>query len=322
MEKVRWGMIGCGQVSEVKSGPGFQKVRRSSLEAVMCRDGEAAKSYAARHNVPKWYQDAQALINNPQIDSIYIATPPSSHKEYTLAAARAGKAVYVEKPMGISYAECLEMIHACQVANVPLYTAYYRRALPRFLKVKSLLLEGQVGQVRYVSVTLNQPPRKADLEGCYHWRIDPDISGGGYFYEQCCHMIDLLLFYFGSMQSVVGQHSNQAGLYAVDDIVSAVFRFESGVYGTGIWNFNTFDDLDRTEVVGSEGKITYPTFTEGPVVLEKDGARQEFFIENPEHAQQPLIQTVVDDILGKGNCLSTGVTGAETNRVLDAILGR
>jgi hypothetical protein len=104
--------------------------------------------------------------------------------------------------------------------------------------------------------------------------------------------------------------------------VSALFRFESGVHGTGIWNFNTLDDLDRTEVVGSEGKITYPTFAEGPVVLENGGARQEFFIENPEHVQQPLIQTIVDDILGKDNCPSTGVTGAETNRMLDAILGR
>ena len=86
--------------------------------------------------VPKWYDNTHALINDPDVDAVYIATPPSSHKEYTLAVAKAKKPIYVEKPMALNYEQCQAMIHACEVLNVPLFVAYYRRALPRFLKVK------------------------------------------------------------------------------------------------------------------------------------------------------------------------------------------
>src|SRR6187551_1308715 len=103
MEKINWGIIGCGDVSEVKSGPAFNKVNNSSLVAVMRRDGAKAKDYAHRHQVPKWYDDASLLINDPDVNAIYIATPPSSHEEYTIAAIDAGKPVYVEKPMTMNY---------------------------------------------------------------------------------------------------------------------------------------------------------------------------------------------------------------------------
>src|SRR5213592_2609043 len=96
---VRWGIIGCGDVTEVKSGPGFQKAERSSLVAVMRRNGALAADYSRRHGVPKWYDDADALIADPEVDVVYVATPPSSHMDYALRVARAGKPVYVEKPM-------------------------------------------------------------------------------------------------------------------------------------------------------------------------------------------------------------------------------
>ena len=134
MRTVRLGIIGCGNVTEVKSGPGFQKAKDSSLVAVMRRTGELAQDYAGRHDVPRWYADAEALIGDPEVDAIYIATPPSSHKEYVILAARAGKPIYVEKPMARTHAECQAMIAICREAGVPLYVAYYRRALPRFLK--------------------------------------------------------------------------------------------------------------------------------------------------------------------------------------------
>src|SRR5438067_2386074 len=118
--KVRWGIIGCGDVTEVKSGPAFQKIENSELIAVMRRTGALAKDYAERHNVPKWYEEADALINDPDVDAVYIATPPKFHKEYTIKAAKAGKPVYVEKPMARNVAECQEMISACETAGVPL----------------------------------------------------------------------------------------------------------------------------------------------------------------------------------------------------------
>lgn len=131
MERVRWGIIGCGDVTEVKSGPAFQKAERSELVAVMRRNGALAADYAKRHGVPKWYDDAEQLIHDPDVDAVYIATPPHAHKDYTLKVAAAGKPVYVEKPMALNAQECREMVEACRSAGVPLFVAYYRRAQPQ-----------------------------------------------------------------------------------------------------------------------------------------------------------------------------------------------
>jgi len=321
MDSIRWGIIGCGDVCEVKSGPGFQNADGSSLAAVMRRNASMAEDFASRHNVKKWYDNAGDLINDPDVNAVYIATPPSTHKEYTIAVANAGKPVYVEKPMAMNYAECVSMTECCGENNVPLFVAYYRRALPRFLKIKSLLEERAIGDVRFVNIVLHQKPFPIDVAGDENWRVDPAVAGGGYFYDLAPHMLDILQFFLGDITSAGGNHSNQAGLYAAEDSVSASFVFGSGIQGTGVWNFCAFDDLDRTEIVGSGGKITFSTFGNDPVILENGNGISEFPIENPLHIQQPLIQTVVDDLLGIGTCPSTGDTGARTNWVMCRIFG-
>ncbi len=322
MKKIRWGIIGCGDVTEVKSGPGFQKAIGSELTAVMRRNGALAEDYARRHHVPKWYDDAAALIADADVDAVYIATPPSSHREYALAAARAGKPVYIEKPMAVSYAECLEIITACEDAKVPLFTAFYRRALPRFLNVKSLIDDGRIGTVCGVNIRFYQPPSEKDLQGAYQWRVDPAIAGGGYFVDLGAHMIDLLQYILGPIVEAAGSSSNRGGLYTAEDTVSAAFAFEGGVQCAGLWSFNAHEHIDVTEIVGSKGRITYPTFQHTPILLESNGMIDHFEIPHPDHIQQPLIQTIVDELRGTGTCPSTGRTGAMTNRVMDKVLGR
>ena len=147
MSAVRWGIIGCGNVTEYKSGPAFQKIRNSELVAVMRRNGKLARNYAYRHHVPKWYDDADKLIDDPDINAVYIATPPSSHLEYALRLIKAGKPVYVEKPMARSFAECQQMLQASATADIPLFVAYYRRALPRFLKIKEIKFRKKSGKI-------------------------------------------------------------------------------------------------------------------------------------------------------------------------------
>jgi 1,5-anhydro-D-fructose reductase (1,5-anhydro-D-mannitol-forming) len=322
MKTIRWGIIGCGNVTEVKSGPGFQKARGSELVAVMRRDGRLAEEYAGRHNVPKWYDNAESLIHDKDVDAVYIATPPSSHKEYAIAVARAGKPVYVEKPMALNYSECQEIIQVCEEAKVPLFTAYYRRALPRFLKLKSLVDGGEIGAIRGVNLRLYQKPSESDQKGLKQWRIDPTIAGGGYFFDLGSHMIDLLQYLLGPIGAAVGFSSNQGKLYAAEDIVSAAFTFENGTYGVGLWSFSADENLDSTEIIGSRGKISYSTFLELPMMLEREGGVQRFDIPHPEHVQQPLIQSIVDELLGIGKSPSTGKTGAMTNWVMDKMLRR
>ncbi len=322
MNKIKWGIIGCGDVTEVKSGPGFQNAAGSELVAVMRRNKDLAEDYAKRHRVPRWYDDAEKLINDPEVNAVYIATPPSSHKVYTLLAAKAGKSVYVEKPMAMSYAECIDMINACDNANVPLFAAYYRRALPRFLKIKSLLDKKVIGDVLCFNLQLNRKISETDISGGNNWRVDPSIAGCGYFCDLGSHMIDILQYFFGPIKSAKGFSSNQGKLYRTEDMVSAVFSFENQIHGTGNWCFNADENLDRTEITGTKGKIIYATFDDMKVVLEANGMKEEFRIENPKHIQQPLIQCIVDELLGKGKSPSTGKTGAMTNKVIDEILGR
>lgn len=320
--KVRWGIIGCGDVTEVKSGPAFQKVENSELVAVMRRTGELAKDYAKRHNVLKWYDNAEALINDPDIDGVYIATPPESHKEYTIKAAKAGKPVYVEKPMALNFAECQEMITACEAAGVPLYVSYYRRALPRFLKIKELLETKAIGDVRFVSTTQYQQAL-VDEGGSKNtsWRVQPDLAGGGLFFDLASHTIDMLDFLLGPIKAVQGFASNQAGNYRAEDIVTGTYLFENGVHGIGSWCFSAFEDVDTNEIIGSKGKISFSTFGNDPIVVTTTDGSEEFSFELPQHVHQPLIETIVADLTGDhGQCPSNGLTGARASWVMDEMV--
>lgn len=319
MKTIRWGIIGCGDVTEVKSGPGFQKATHSELVAVMRRNGALAADYARRHNVPKWYDDAQELIDDPDVDAVYIATPPYAHKEYTLAAARAGKPVYVEKPMALNYAECQEMVAACAAAKVPLFVAFYRRALPRFVKIKELLDNGAIGNVRTVTVTFYRPMRSYDLNNL-PWRVIPAIAGGGLFVDLAAHTLDYLDYFLGPIRAASGYAANQAGQYPAEDVVAGSFVFASGVHGTGIWSFASFEHVDRTEIIGDGGAIVFSSFAEEPVTLTTAAGMQHFIIEHPPHIQQPLIQSIVDELNGEGHCPSTGISGARTTWVMDQLL--
>jgi predicted dehydrogenase len=325
LDEIRWGIIGCGNVTEVKSGPAFNKIAGSRLAAVMRRDRERARDYARRHRVPKWYDDADKLISDPEVNAVYIATPPDTHKEYTLRVAAAGKPVYVEKPMARTFAECREMIWACAQAAAPLFVAYYRRRLPAFLKVKELIETGAIGEPRLASIQLILPPRQEDRDPKnLPWRVKPDIAGAGYFYDLASHQLDVLDYIFGPIVSAKGAAANQAGWYPAEDIVAAHFLFKSGVMGSGVWCFTAAENAktDQIAIVGSKGKIHFGTFTHEPVRLHTAAGVEEFHLPPPAHIQQPLIQTIVDELLGKGKCPSTGVTAARTNWVMEEILSQ
>jgi predicted dehydrogenase len=321
MKTFGWGIIGCGDVTEVKSGPALQKAKNSRLQAVMRRNAVKAEDYARRHQVPKWYDQADALIADPDVDLVYIATPPDSHRDYTLKVAAAGKPVYVEKPMARNYTECLEMIEACQQAKIPLFTAYYRRSLPLFLKIKELLEQHKIGEVRFINVMLYQPPYQNDYETMkLPWRVMPEIAGGGYFIDLASHTLDLLDYYFGPVTEVNGLAGNQAKLYPAEDTVVANLRFESGILASAAWCFCTSGREDKVTITGTEGVISFSTFMERDVVMENRDGRTSWPFNKPEHIQQPHIQSIINQLNGAGRCPSDGLSAARTNWVMDQVL--
>ncbi len=326
MEQINWGIIGCGDVTEVKSGPAFAKVPNSSLVAVMRRDAEKAADYARRHNVPTWYTDADALINDPTVNAVYVATPPDTHAEYAIRAMRAGKPVYVEKPMALNAAECEAMNRVSRETGVPLFVAFYRRSLPYFLKVKELIDNQIIGNIRYVQIQLKYPPAAAEVgeQPRPGWRVDPAISGGGHFHDLASHQFDFLEFVLGSIKTASGLVRNQAGLYPAEDMVVANFAFASGVLGTGSWCYtvNPEQRIEQTQLIGSKGKITFSYFEKFRILIETETGTEEINIPFPMHVQQPLIEQIVADLRGEGKSPSTGETGARANALLDQITGR
>ncbi|WP_347548861.1 Gfo/Idh/MocA family oxidoreductase [Pseudalkalibacillus hwajinpoensis] len=320
MRKIRWGIIGCGNVTEKKSGPGFQKADNSELVAVMRRNGELAEDYARRHGVSKWYTSAKDLIEDNAVDAIYIATPPSSHKEYTLRAAKAGKPVYVEKPMALNSIECREMIEGCSNHGVPLFVAFYRRAMPAFLKIKELIDSGAIGNVRFVNTVHHKQASDQEKNGDLPWRVQPEIAGGGHFFDLASHTLDYLDFLLGPIEHVNGFASNQEGLYKAEDIVSGSYVFESGVHGTGQWCFNSYKNEDLNEIVGDKGSLLFSTLQERPMILKNVEGEQDISMTYPEHVQQPLIQSIVNELNGAGESPSTGESALRTSRVMDMLV--
>lgn len=320
MKTIRWGMIGCGDVAEVKSGPGFYKAEHSTLVAVMRRNGALAADYARRHGIARWTDDADAIIEAPDIDAVYIATLTDSHRDYTLRCARAGKPVYVEKPMAMRHAQCLEMIEACSDAGVPLWVGYYRRALPRFLKVRDLVAAGAIGAVRMVISRQFARAPQIRVGEALPWRIDPSLSGGGFFFEAVCHTFDFLDFVFGPIVEARGIASNQGGGYRAEDTVAAAYRFQSGVEGCGAWCYAAGEDHEMNEIIGERGRILFSTSQPVPIQLVRGDGVEEIPLGDPPHVHQPLIQTIVSELNGQGHCPSSGASGARTAWVMDEIL--
>ena len=324
-DTIRWGFIGCGQVTEKKSGPAFAKVANSRIVAVMSRNRERAQSYAERNGIGAYYSDAQELIDDPNVNAVYIATPPSSHATYAIMSLKAGKPCYVEKPLAASYDECQRINRISKQTGVPCFVAYYRRDLEYFKQVKQLVKSGAVGKVLTVLIRFAVPPRDLDYNrDNLPWRVQKDIAGGGYFYDLAPHQIDLLQDIFGPIVKADGYTSNRAGLYQTEDTVSASFQFIDGMSGAGSWCFVAHESAktDRIEIVGEKGQISFSVFTYEPITLHTAEGRKEFVVPNPEHVQMPMIENVVAQLRHEGVCSSDCVSATSVNWVMDKILGK
>lgn len=325
MNSIKWGFIGCGEVTEKKSGPAFSEVPGSSVVAVMSRSEEKARHYAERHAIPKWYTDPQELIDDSEVNAIYIATPPSSHATFAIMAMKAGKPVYVEKPLASSYEDCARVNKISVETGVPCFVAYYRRYLPYFQRVKDVVERGVLGKIVNVQVRFAVPAPDLDYQSAnLPWRLQPDIAGGGFFYDLAPHQLDLLQHIFGVILEANGICANRGGLYQAEDSVSACFRFESGLPGSGSWCFVAHKSAkeDRIEVIGERGQLSFSVFTYEPIVLQTTDGIQRIEVPNPPYVQYPLIKNVIEHLQGKGICNCTSVSATPVNWAMDRILGK
>lgn len=320
MTKIKWGIIGCGDVTEIKSGPAFNKVPNSSMVAVMRRNADKAADYAKRHHVPRWYDDANQLINDAEVNAIYIATPPSSHAEYTLMSINAGKPVYVEKPMALNYAAAQKMVQAAADKNVKLVVAHYRREWPLFKKLQQLVNEKAIGEIRLANLQFYKPAQSADELTIEKnaWRINPAISGGGLFHDLAPHQLDIMYHLFGSSKKINGIAASQGNVYAADDIVTGNILFNNGVVFNGTWCFNAATATDHCELIGSNGKISFSFFSGNSIQHTNNNGTVNFTFDALQHVQQPMIEKTVQYFMGKTENPCTGEEGAEVMRWMEA----
>lgn len=317
---INWGIIGCGDVTEVKSGPAFNKVPNSKLIAVMRRNADKAKDYAQRHGVEKWYSNADELINDTDVNAIYVATPPLNHEEYAIKAMKAGKPVYIEKPMAINSVAAERIERAAKDTGVKTVIAHYRRQQPLFLKIKELLEQKAIGDVRLVQMKIFQP-HQSDMiaQTETNWRIDPSISGGGLFYDLAPHQLDLMHYFFGKAKRISGISFNASGYYNADDTTSGQILFESNVLFNGSWCFTSYERQDHCEIIGSKGKLSFSVFHHNPLILEKDGKQTVIEFDSLQHVQQPMIQKVVEYFLEQTSNPCSASEGVEVMKMMDAI---
>ena len=299
MEKICWGIIGCGNVTEVKSGPAFNKVEHSSLMAVSRRDEEKLADYVKRHQVPMSFTNALDLIHSDHINAIYIATPPDVREAYAIEAMQLGKPVYLEKPMALNLAACKRLKSVSEKLGIKLSVAHYRRNLPLFMEVKNILEQGDIGAIKEVQITMLKKTDKA-AQDPFNWRIDPSIAGGGYFYDLAPHQIDLVFYFFGKPKSFSGTSTNKAGLYKAEDFVQGTIELENGIVCKGLWDFSiNGEEKDEFLIIGEKGTIRFPVF--GLFIeVEMNGNTNTIHFEAPKHNQQNHIQAVVNYFLDKG----------------------
>jgi predicted dehydrogenase len=202
----------------------------------MRRDPAKAADYARRHGVAKWYDDAQKLIDDPQVDAVYIATPPGMHETYAMQVCAAGKPCYVEKPMTRNSSEARRMIEAFSQRGVPLFVAYYRRGLPRFIKAKQIIESGTLGEIR-TAIYAHQDSQMLRRTEPVPWRLIAEHAGGGLFLDIGSHVLDILDFFLGPLQNVAGRAKSAARQYPVEDQVELTFTAAGNVSGHVSFNF-------------------------------------------------------------------------------------
>lgn len=317
-------MIGTGNVTEKKSAPSFNKIEHSRLVAVANRNPQKAEDYAQRHGIDTWHKDPYEVIRNPEVDIVYIATPPGSHMDYALETFKAGKPVYIEKPMARTGEECRIINEAAEKAGLPVFVAYYRRGLEYFKKVKSIIDSGSLGKILHINMQQYYQARTEDYDrDNLPWRVIPEDAGGGYFHDLGCHALDILFHIFGNPLEVSGKIANVAGMYEPEDSLSASLVLPGNLLVTGSWNFVSPQAFqkDLVEVTGEKGKLSFGIFSFKPIVLDTGDHKETIATIQPEHIQMPLITSIVSELNGQGRCPSNGRSAQITSEVMDIIRG-
>lgn len=288
-QTIRWGIVGCGDVAEHKSGPALYQTPGSELVAVMRRDQAKAADFARRHGATRWYSDIESLLADPEVNAVYIASPHGLHLTHVTQAAQAGKIVLCEKPMGTGTDEAQQIVDACKAYGVPLTVAYYRRFWPISRAIQRLLAESAIGQVIQARVQLadyfsGDPQRP--------WLISRAQAGGGALANAGSHWVDLVRFLLGEVIEVMADCSSTASGFEVEDTALLCMRMANGALVSLASTWQSLSPINEIDLIGTTGRILVGPLSAGQLVLQR-GATE------PETMQYPRTGVAHRELLGE-----------------------
>lgn len=319
MEQIKWGLIGCGKVVENKSGPAFNTANNSLIYAVMRRKLTKAKESAEKLGAEKYYDNIDDLLADDEINAVYIATPPGLHLEQAIKCCKAKKPTYIEKPFARNYKEALQITKMFEDAGVPLYVAHYRRALPKFIKIKEILQSGKIGTLCEADFRLN---RKYNYEEIHNtWLYNTELSGGGKFYDIAPHSIDIMVYLLGKFTQINGIATNNNKEYSVEDMVVMSFKTDRGIVGTANFNSLALDKKDHMIIYGTKGKIEFSMHGNDSIIITTDSGEEKIELNNPKIIQENMVENVVNSLLtGEHLNICLAKEALETYRIMDIVL--
>jgi predicted dehydrogenase len=321
MNKMRWGLIGAGDIVRKRIVPALAESKLCELVAVCRGNAAKAEEFAREFDIPAWYSDHREMLSAGDIDAVYIASPVYLHAEHTKDAARAGKHVLCEKPLALDTAECDEMIAACKENGVTLGVAYYRRFYPVVERIRKALRDGEIGKAVFVQVNTFE----AFNPGPDHprrWFIEKAKSGGGPMMDFGCHRIEILLDLFGSVNSVESINANVIFDREVEDTSSALLRFESGPCASLTVTHAAKASLDSFDIYGTGGTIRIGSLNSGMISIENAAGNAAESHPPSSNFHSPLIEDFAESVMNGREPRVTGETGREVARILDAIYDR
>jgi predicted dehydrogenase len=282
----------------------------------MRRDRAAARRFADRHAIPFATDQAAEVVRHPEVDVVYVATPPAAHLPHVLAAAEARKPVVCEKPLATSTAEAWRMICACEEAGVELFAAYTYRFWPSVRKMAELIGEGRIGAPLQASLEMARKVA-ARGEGGF-WRETPEISGGGLFVDVGAHRLDVLVFLLGGVRKAHGVTGFPVAAIRTEQTLALCAEFESGATLAALADYISGRQADRLRIIGTEGELEMNHLHTASFVLCTPAGEERFAFEAPAAPHVGLVRHVEAVLAGKASNASSGRDALHTERLLDA----
>lgn len=272
VQTLRWGVIGAGNVFESKSGPALYKTPNSELVAVMRTNAEKAKATANRHGAIRWYTDAKSLVNDADVNAVYIASPHYLHPEHVALAARAKKIILCEKPMGVSVTQAQQCVEVCQANNVPLTVAYYRRFWAITQAMKKFIADGAIG---FVVMARAQVTDMFTGDSERAWLLSRAKSGGDALANVGAHWVDLFRYLIGDVENVIAYCSSKFSGYETDDTTLTEMQMKTGALASVMVTRRSPVSTNEVDIFGTEGRLYTSSLSDGKLILHRQGHEPE-----------------------------------------------